>query len=54
MTPEQWQHFAGPMFTGFDMDRTMPVSYTHLSCISFGFYRCPPTSGPYVLHLIEY
>ena len=23
MTPEQWQHFAGPMFTGFDMDRTM-------------------------------
>ena len=23
MTSEQWQHFAGPMFTGFDMDRTM-------------------------------
>ena len=23
MTPEQWQHFAGPMFAGFDMDRTM-------------------------------
>ena len=23
MTPEQWQHFAGPMFPGFDMDRTM-------------------------------
>ena len=23
MTPEQWQHFSGPMFTGFDMDRTM-------------------------------
>ena len=23
MTPEQWQHFAGPMFTGFDTDRTM-------------------------------
>ena len=23
MTPEQWQYFAGPMFTGFDMDRTM-------------------------------
>ena len=22
MTPEQWQYFAGPMFTGFDMDRT--------------------------------
>ena len=20
MTPEQWQHFAGPMFTGFDTD----------------------------------
>ena len=24
------------------------------SCISFGFYRCPPTSGPYVLHLIGF
>lgn len=23
MTPEQWEHFAGPMFTGFDTDRTM-------------------------------
>lgn len=23
MTPEQWQYFAGPMFTGFDTDRTM-------------------------------
>ena len=23
MTPEQWQHFAGQMFTGFDTDRTM-------------------------------
>lgn len=23
MTSEQWQHFAGPMFAGFDMDRTM-------------------------------
>ncbi len=23
MTSEQWQHFAGPMFTGFDTDRTM-------------------------------
>ena len=23
------------------------------SCISFGFYRCPPTSGPYVLHLFR-
>ena len=21
--PEQWKHFAGPMFTGFDTDRTM-------------------------------
>ena len=23
MTSEQWEHFAGPMFTGFDTDRTM-------------------------------
>ena len=23
MTTEQWEHFAGPMFTGFDIDRTM-------------------------------
>ena len=23
MSPEQWEHFAGPMFTGFDTDRTM-------------------------------
>lgn len=23
MTSEQWEHFAGPAFTGFDMDRTM-------------------------------
>lgn len=23
MTPEQWKHFSGPMFTGFDTDRTM-------------------------------
>ncbi len=23
MTAEQWAHFAGPMFTGFDTDRTM-------------------------------
>lgn len=23
MTSEQWEHFAGPMFTGFDIDRTM-------------------------------
>ncbi|MCM1189269.1 MAG: type I restriction-modification system subunit M [bacterium] len=23
MTAEQWEHFAGPMFTGFDTDRTM-------------------------------
>ena len=23
MTPEQWQQFQGPMFTGFDTDRTM-------------------------------
>ncbi|MBC8547575.1 SAM-dependent DNA methyltransferase [Clostridiaceae bacterium NSJ-31] len=23
MTPEQWKHFAGEMFTGFDTDRTM-------------------------------
>lgn len=23
MTPEQWERFAGPMFTGFDTDRTM-------------------------------
>ena len=23
MTSEQWAHFAGPMFTGFDTDRTM-------------------------------
>ena len=23
MTPEQWQHFSGSMFTGFDTDRTM-------------------------------
>ena len=23
MTPEQWQHFAGPAFTGFDTDPTM-------------------------------
>lgn len=23
MTAEQWEHFAGPAFTGFDMDRTM-------------------------------
>jgi len=23
MTSEQWEHFAGEMFTGFDMDRTM-------------------------------
>lgn len=23
MTPEQWEHFAGPAFTGFDTDRTM-------------------------------
>ena len=25
-----------------------------MSCISFGFYRCPPTSGPYVLHPIGF
>ena len=29
MTPEQWQHFAGPMFTGFDTDRTMLRIYGH-------------------------
>ena len=23
MTAEQWEHFSGPMFTGFDTDRTM-------------------------------
>ena len=23
MTSEQWEHFSGPMFTGFDTDRTM-------------------------------
>ena len=23
MTNEQWEHFSGPMFTGFDTDRTM-------------------------------
>lgn len=23
MTPKQWEHFAGPAFTGFDTDRTM-------------------------------
>ena len=23
MTKEQWEHFSGPMFTGFDTDRTM-------------------------------
>ena len=23
MTAEQWEHFTGPMFTGFDTDRTM-------------------------------
>ena len=23
MTSEQWEHFTGPMFTGFDTDRTM-------------------------------
>lgn len=23
MTPEQWEHFTGPMFTGYDTDRTM-------------------------------
>ena len=23
MTAEQWEHFAGDAFTGFDMDRTM-------------------------------
>lgn len=23
MTTEQWEHFAGPAFTGFDTDRTM-------------------------------
>ncbi len=23
MTQEEWDHFAGPMFTGFDMDHTM-------------------------------
>ena len=23
MTTEQWEHFSGPMFTGFDTDRTM-------------------------------
>lgn len=23
MTPEQWEHFGGAMFTGFDTDRTM-------------------------------
>ena len=23
MTAEQWEHFAGPAFTGFDTDRTM-------------------------------
>ncbi len=25
-----------------------------MSCIAFWFYRCPPTSGPYVLHLIGF
>ena len=24
------------------------------SCIAFGFYRCPPASGPYVLHQIGF
>ena len=25
----------------------------HASCIPFGFYRCPPTAGPCVLHSIR-
>ena len=25
-----------------------------MSCIAFGFYRCPPASSPYVLHQIGY
>lgn len=37
MTTEQWQHFEGPMFTGFDTDRTMlRISAMNLMLHSIG------------------
>lgn len=37
MTAEQWDHFAGPMFTGFDTDRTMlRISSMNLMLHSIG------------------
>ena len=37
MTAEQWDHFAGPMFTGFDTDRTMlRISAMNLMLHSIG------------------
>ena len=32
MTPEQWQHFAGPMFTGFDTDLLGRAELAVLPC----------------------
>ena len=37
MTAEQWEHFSGPMFTGFDTDRTMlRISAMNLMLHSIG------------------
>ena len=37
MTPEQWDHFGGEMFTGFDTDRTMlRISAMNLMLHSIG------------------
>ena len=37
MTSEQWEHYAGPMFTGFDTDRTMlRISAMNLMLHSIG------------------
>ena len=37
MTPQQWDHFGGEMFTGFDTDRTMlRISAMNLMLHSIG------------------
>ena len=43
MTNEQWEHFVGDAFTGFDTDRTMPVSYTHLDVYKRQRFTSPPS-----------
>jgi type I restriction enzyme M protein len=45
MTPEQWEHFGGAMFTGFDTDRTMlRISAMNLMLHSITQPRKPPLS----------